>query len=89
MSVGFRPIDLPPQRPPRELLFEFHANHRFFRAELLDRGNWGVVAQIIEAPDDLRGGHRFDRREQAVLWAESMRADMERWAFDPPELGRR
>jgi Protein of unknown function (DUF3303) len=26
-------------------LYEFHANHKFFRAELLDRGNWGVGAR--------------------------------------------
>jgi hypothetical protein len=50
----------PPQRPPRELLFEFYANKKLFRAELLHRGKWGVEAQIIEAPDDLRIGHRFD-----------------------------
>ena len=40
---------------------------------LLDRGKWGVEAQIIEAPNELCIGHRFDRREPAVLWAESMR----------------
>jgi hypothetical protein len=39
---------------------------------------------IVEAPDDLRIGHRFDHRDLAVAWAESMRADMERWAFDLP-----
>jgi hypothetical protein len=43
----------------------------------------GVEAQIKEAPDDLRIGHRFDHREQAVLWAESMRADMLAWKFEP------
>jgi hypothetical protein len=84
MSVGFAPSEPPPQRPPRELLFEFHANHRFFRAELIDRGRWGFEAQIVEAPDDLRIGHRFDLREQAVLWDKGMRDDMERWAFDRP-----
>jgi hypothetical protein len=73
----------PPQRPPRELLFEFYANKRFFRAELLDRGKWGVEAQIIEAPDDLRIGHRFDHRGQAVRWAEAMRRDMEAWRCEP------
>ena len=82
MSVGFAPPQPPPQRPPRELLFEFHANHRFFRAELIDRGRWGVEAQIVE--DDLRIRHRFDRREQAVLWAKDIRDDMKRWAFDGP-----
>jgi hypothetical protein len=29
-------------------------------------------------------GHRFDHREQAVLWAEAILADMERWDFDMP-----
>ena len=82
MSVGFRPTEPSPQRPPRETLFEFHANHKFFRAELLDRGRWGIEAQIIEAPDELRIGHRFNHREQAVLWAESMRRDMEAWRDD-------
>src|SRR5882724_8428167 len=55
MSVGFAPPAPPPQRPPRELLFEFHVarTHKFYRAELLDRGKWGVEAQIIEAPDDV------------------------------------
>jgi hypothetical protein len=71
MSVGFRPIEPPPQRPPRELLFEFHANHKFFRPELIDRGRWGFEAQIVEAPDDLLIGHRFDHRDQAVAWAGS------------------
>lgn len=84
MSVGFLPPQPPPERPPRELLFEFHTHHKFYRAELLDRGKWGVEAQIIEGPDDLRIGHRSDHREQAVLWAQGMRADMERWAFDRP-----
>jgi hypothetical protein len=28
---------------------------------------WGMEAQIIEAPDDLRIGHRFDHREQAFV----------------------
>ena len=82
MSVGFAPPQPPPQRPPRELLFEFHATHKFFRAELLDRGKWGTEAQIVEAPDELRIGHRFDHRAQAVLWAEAMRADMEDWRFE-------
>jgi hypothetical protein len=81
MSVGFRPIAPPPQRPPRELLFEFHANHKFFRADLLNRGKWGIEAQIIEAPDELRIGHRFDHREQAG-GAEEMRRDMEAWRDD-------
>jgi hypothetical protein len=40
MSVGFRPLEPPPPRPPRELLFEFYANKKFFRAELIDRGKW-------------------------------------------------
>jgi hypothetical protein len=66
--------------PPSELVFQFHANHKFFRIELLNRGRWGVDAQIIEAPDDLRIGHRFDRREQAVLSAESIRRT---WGPDP------
>lgn len=82
MSVGFRPLDPPPRRPPREVLFEFHANHKFYRAELIDRGKWGVEAQILEAPDDLLIGHRFDHRAQAVLWAESMRKEMEAWRFE-------
>jgi len=55
----------------------------FFRAELIDRGRWGYEAQIVEAPDDLRIGHRFDHGEDAVLWAESMRADMLTWKFEP------
>ena len=61
-----RPIEPQAQHPPRELLFEFHANHKFFRAELINRGKWGVEAQILEAPDELRIGQRFDHREQAV-----------------------
>jgi hypothetical protein len=52
---------------------------RFSRAELLDGGKWGIEGLIIEAPDDLRIGHRFDYCEQAVRWAESIRGDMERW----------
>jgi len=83
MAVGFRPPDPPPQRPPRELLFELHANHRFFRAELINRGKWSFEAQILEAPDDLLIGHRFDHREQAVLWAEETRRDMKAWRFEP------
>jgi hypothetical protein len=82
MSVGFAPPQPSPQRPPRELLFEFYANHKFYRAELIVRGRWGTEAQIVEAPDDLRIGHRFDHREQAVLWAQGMRADMEAWRFE-------
>ena len=88
MSVGFRPTEPPPQQPPREVLFEFDTNHKFFRGKLISPRQVGVEAQIIEALDDLRIGHRFDHREQAVLSAESMRADMERWAFKRPELGR-
>jgi len=69
MSVGFRPTEPSPQRPPRETLFEFHANHKFFRAELLDRGRWGIEAQIIEAPDartrPRRSGPQADRRAVA------------------------
>jgi hypothetical protein len=82
MTVRFAPPQPPPQRPPRELLFEFHAHHKFYRAELIDRGKWGVEAQILEAPDDLRIGHRFDHRAQAVLWAESMRVSLETGRYE-------
>ena len=79
MSVGFAPPSPSPQRSHRELLFEFHVDrtHRFYRAELLDRGKWGVEAQILEAPDDLLCAQRFADRVQAARWAEITRVDME------------
>jgi hypothetical protein len=75
MSIGFAPPSSPPERPPRELLFQFHADHRFYRAELINRGKWGIEAQIVETADDLRIGQRFDDRAHAVRWAVAMRAD--------------
>lgn len=79
MSVGFAPPAPPSQRPPREGLFDSHVQrtHKFYRAELLDRGQWGVEAQIVEAPDDFLFGHRFPDRIQAVRLAEVMRAKMD------------
>jgi hypothetical protein len=37
------------QPQPGELLFEFHVErtHRFYRAEVRDRGEWDVEAQIL------------------------------------------
>jgi hypothetical protein len=60
------------------LLFDFYVErtHKFHRAELLNRGKWGVEAQIVEAPDDLLCAHRFPDRIQAVRWAEITRADL-------------
>jgi hypothetical protein len=56
-----QPPTLPRQPKPGELLFEFHveATHRFFRCELRDHGEWGIEAQILEAPDELCVSHRF------------------------------
>jgi hypothetical protein len=51
MSVGFPPASDRQQRPPREVLFEFYMNHRFLRAEPLDRGKWGVKRyDVISLP---------------------------------------
>jgi hypothetical protein len=53
----------------------------FYRCDLVDHGKWGIEAQILEAPNDFRSGHRFtaigslSAREQAVRWAEAVRAD--------------
>jgi hypothetical protein len=53
------------------------SEHTGSRAELLDRGPWGVEAQIIEAPDDFLRAHRFPDRVQAARWAEKTRVDLE------------
>jgi hypothetical protein len=87
----------PPERQPQpgELLFEFHveATHRFFRCELRDHGEWGIEAQILEAPNELRVGQRFmdaytdgrlfSAREQAIQWARLVRGDLERGRYEP------
>ena len=70
---------------PRERLVEFHAErtHTFYRCDLVDHREWGIEAQILEAPDDLRISQRFQTmgllsaREQAIRWAAEMRKDLE------------
>jgi len=76
-------------RPPRqpvagELLFEFYVERakKFWRAELRDRGEWGVEAQLLEDLE-LRWAQMFrpvsdgDRtlpaRDIAIRWAEETR----------------
>jgi hypothetical protein len=64
-----------PRKPrPGELLFEFHcpADHRFFRCELRDHGEFGVEAQFL-LNGHLHIARTFPLREPAVRWAEEER----------------
>src|SRR5258708_7788863 len=82
-------LKIPPRQPlPGELLFEFYraADHKFFRCELRDHGQWGVEAQFFDPVDpviaqtfqDLNDGDRFMRaRELAIAWANDMRKTIE------------
>jgi hypothetical protein len=76
-----------PRQPlPRELLFEFRVDGRWYRCELIDHGPHGVEAAFTQPERDYLYSRRFDTRMDptrtpralAVQWAEEERKATEK-----------
>lgn len=83
LSMADDPFDVWPTWPPPvvlrrpELLFELLRDHGRFSCELRYPDKWGVEAMVL-LNDQLFVEHRFDTREQAMQWAETMRTVIEK-----------
>ena len=79
------PFYSPNRKPPAprtertvgELLWEVHANHVFWGAELFDEQAYGFDVRLFRS-GELFGSHRWANREAAVAWADERRADIEK-----------
>ena len=84
MVMADDPFDVWPAWPPPpvvpgrpELLFELVRDHGRFSCELRYQDEWGVEAMVL-LNDQLFVENRFDTREQAMQWAETMRTVIEK-----------
>jgi hypothetical protein len=81
----FGPMPAPRVSEPGELLYEFMSGHTRIRAELVDRGEWGVEARILHNEEHFVS-HTFapwhvapfaTPRAAAIHWAEAERKAIE------------